>query len=288
MGFPFHGGLEECVHFIYPLCKCVNLIQFMCSRGDAVVKTLQVYRTAWWAAHYKAPTPKRHYCYANSSRIYKLDKGKLTGWKRSANYDQVKTAVQYTDSRGKRRWTGTRALKRTECLDMFEYSNCVPFFHIIWFNCPFQGENCKPRFIGFEFLGTKTRATIKGVHASVCTWAGGSLPWTCPFSPGTASPPWTCSSGHPVLQLAPRDRWPGLCWAGERFQLFTKESEPPNSWWVEGTHPSTNFWCGAIKQYIPILGLGVAGVKQITFEHHNVWFSISFWSHIQAAQQRNP
>lgn len=78
--------------------------------------SIQVFRTSWWAAHYRAPTPKRHYCYCNSPAIVALDKGKLTGWKNIEKSDKNKTAVQYKNSTGKVCFKGTKALKRTEWL----------------------------------------------------------------------------------------------------------------------------------------------------------------------------
>lgn len=79
---------------------------------------LQVFRTSWWARHYLAPTPKRHYCYANTPEIARLDRGKLTGWKATKKPEKYKTAQQYRDSKGILRYKGTAGLKRTETLDI--------------------------------------------------------------------------------------------------------------------------------------------------------------------------
>ena len=37
----------------------------------------KVFDTRWWMCQYGAPTPKRHYAYSNSDKIYLLNQGKL-------------------------------------------------------------------------------------------------------------------------------------------------------------------------------------------------------------------
>ena len=37
--------------------------------------TIKVYRVAWWMSLFAAPTPKRHYAWANTSEIIRLDHG---------------------------------------------------------------------------------------------------------------------------------------------------------------------------------------------------------------------
>lgn len=62
-------------------------------------------------AHYSARTAKRHYCYANTPSILRIDKGKLTGWK-----NKVKSADRYIDGSGKKRYKGNANLRATENL----------------------------------------------------------------------------------------------------------------------------------------------------------------------------
>ena len=61
---------------------------------------------------YSAPTPKRHYAFSNSREIHRLDKGKLTGWKKS----KVQTVRQYVGADGKQRYVGTKHLRPTQPL----------------------------------------------------------------------------------------------------------------------------------------------------------------------------
>ena len=83
----------------------------------------------WWMAHYKAPTPKRHWAYGNSPAIYSLDKGKLHSWQRKEKKDRVQTAVHYFDKNGVRRWKGTKKLRATENLERsFSPYTCVFIF----------------------------------------------------------------------------------------------------------------------------------------------------------------
>ena len=65
-------------------------------------------------AHYSSRTAKRHYLYANTPAVLKLDKGKLVGWKNKDS--KVKSAVKYVDGSGKQRYKGTEHLRATESL----------------------------------------------------------------------------------------------------------------------------------------------------------------------------
>ena len=80
----------------------------------------EVHCVKWWMAHYQSSTPKRHYAYSNSHYIHRLDKGVLQGCKK--NKDQkVVTAVRYTDASGKKRYKGTKQLRSTETLDLYQF-----------------------------------------------------------------------------------------------------------------------------------------------------------------------
>ena len=79
-------------------------------------------------AHYRAPTPKRHYAYSNSKVIHRIDKGRLAGWKPRG--EKVTTAEHYTDASGKKRYKGTKALRSTETLGLI-----VSLIHIVWDIC---------------------------------------------------------------------------------------------------------------------------------------------------------
>ncbi len=75
--------------------------------------------------HYDSPTPKRHYGYANSREILKLDRGRLQMSQRKPRKDRVKTAVVYKDRSGKQRYKGTKLLRATENLIVIDGH---PFF----------------------------------------------------------------------------------------------------------------------------------------------------------------
>ena len=62
-------------------------------------------------AHYKSPTPKRHYAYANSEKIHELDKGPLRA------VDRNITAEHYFNKQGKKCYKGTKHLRPTETLE---------------------------------------------------------------------------------------------------------------------------------------------------------------------------
>ena len=63
--------------------------------------------------HYQSATPKRHYGYANSPVIHRIDRGKLQGWK-NRGVKKVETAQKYKDKGGKDRYKGTPSLRSTE------------------------------------------------------------------------------------------------------------------------------------------------------------------------------
>lgn len=67
-------------------------------------------------AHYEAMSPKRHYMWANSREILKVDKGKLSGWRNDQRRPKRRTCVQYESADGKKRFHGTSELKKTEFL----------------------------------------------------------------------------------------------------------------------------------------------------------------------------
>ena len=67
--------------------------------------------------HYASRTPKRHWAYSNSNQVSKLDRGRLTGWKRkSMEEGGAPTAIVYKNKAGKTCYKGTAALKKTETL----------------------------------------------------------------------------------------------------------------------------------------------------------------------------
>ena len=79
----------------------------------------QVTKVHWWMRHYSSRTPKRHWAYANSTHVVKLDRGTLTGWKRkSIEEGGAPTAIVYKNKAGKTCYKGTAALKKTEILSL--------------------------------------------------------------------------------------------------------------------------------------------------------------------------
>ena len=78
----------------------------------------------WWMQHYKAPTAKRHYGYANSPVVRRLDRGTLQRTKHGSDQQKIQTCEKYYDGSGKLRYKGTRHLKGTEPLA--SNSNCFP------------------------------------------------------------------------------------------------------------------------------------------------------------------
>lgn len=78
----------------------------------------------WWMQHYKAPTAKRHYGYANSPVVRRLDRGTLQRTKHGSDQQKIQTCEKYYDGSGKLRYKGTRHLKGTEPLA--SNSTCFP------------------------------------------------------------------------------------------------------------------------------------------------------------------
>lgn len=71
----------------------------------------KMYKTSFWMKHFGGVTPKRTCLWSWSWGVSIFNKGKL---RRAQLKSAVKTAVAYTDGKGKRRWKGTTALKGTQ------------------------------------------------------------------------------------------------------------------------------------------------------------------------------
>ena len=84
------------------------------SLGDSDWIWIKVTIVKWWMWHFGGSTAKRHYAVSNSDAISKLDRGRLTGWKKLPPSRQ--TARRYRDHNGKSRYVGTSQLKKTETL----------------------------------------------------------------------------------------------------------------------------------------------------------------------------
>lgn len=65
--------------------------------------------------HYAARTAKRHYAYANSPTVLKIDRGKLQ-MSTIPRENKPVTCEKYHDRNGKLRFKGTKKLKQTETL----------------------------------------------------------------------------------------------------------------------------------------------------------------------------
>jgi hypothetical protein len=75
----------------------------------------EVYQAAWWMYHYGASSPKRHVIFSNTPHVAKLSLGRLLGWNAAMNKGK-KPCRTYQGKDGKKRFHGTRHLKRTEKL----------------------------------------------------------------------------------------------------------------------------------------------------------------------------
>jgi hypothetical protein len=67
----------------------------------------------WWMVHYGSKSPKRHIAYSNNKDISRLNRGRLTGWK-SENNANTKPVRTYMDKNGKKKFVGTKHLKKTQ------------------------------------------------------------------------------------------------------------------------------------------------------------------------------
>lgn len=101
---------STCVQFCPPML--ISYVVFTLG----VTSIAKVSRVGWWMGHYQSATPKRHYGYANSPVIHRIDRGKLQGWK-DRGVRKVVTAEKYKDKGGKNRYKGTTSLRSTEILE---------------------------------------------------------------------------------------------------------------------------------------------------------------------------
>lgn len=75
---------------------------------------LLVYRQGFWMAHFAHPNFKLTKIWSTSSRVWKLDFGKLTPEMRSKHSSN--TTKRYTNTKGEHRFTGTKELKSSQSL----------------------------------------------------------------------------------------------------------------------------------------------------------------------------
>ena len=73
----------------------------------------EVYCQKFWMKHWGHPNPKHSIMWSTSPLIRMLYLGKLIGDQRRSQY---KSAVAYKDSRGRKKYKGTKDLKRTGLL----------------------------------------------------------------------------------------------------------------------------------------------------------------------------
>lgn len=87
----------------------------------------QVWQAAWWAAHYRAPTPKRHICWANSPAIVHFDMGTLSRvlQKELAKKNNHAKPTETYSSGGKKRFKGTKHLRATGPLPQLSRNQTV-------------------------------------------------------------------------------------------------------------------------------------------------------------------
>ena len=88
---------------------------------------------SWWMRHYGSESPKRHVMFANTPWISRLSLGRLFGWKAEINKG-TKPCRSYISKDGKRRFHGTRFLKRTELLVEVKEMGLT----LLHFSCPAQ------------------------------------------------------------------------------------------------------------------------------------------------------
>lgn len=115
-------GLGGSLFFYLSRCLLENPASSIIMQHDRMqwlIKRLKmfgvlVYRQGFWMAHYSHPNFKLTKLWSTSSAIWKLDFGKLTPdmkRKHSSN-----TTKRYINSKGERRWTATRNLKKSQRL----------------------------------------------------------------------------------------------------------------------------------------------------------------------------
>lgn len=105
-GYSFHlAG----IHWIHP-----NIF-FVILKGLFNAITSEVFESCWWMRHYGGESPKRHVMFSNSPWVVELSLGRLVGWKKENN-EGKKPCRTYVDSKGVRRFVGTKHLKGTEPL----------------------------------------------------------------------------------------------------------------------------------------------------------------------------
>ena len=79
----------------------------------------KVHKASWYMLHYGSATPKKSYAFSNSRHVSNLNAGKLRNWAATKKALKEKgqhsdLVVKYEDRNGKKRWKGSKQLRRSE------------------------------------------------------------------------------------------------------------------------------------------------------------------------------
>lgn len=115
------------VHILNMCEQCVHLFGSEKNNSRNIFHfESEVFQASWWMYHYGSTSPKRHVIFSNSSHVSKLSMGRLLGWKAASNHGR-KPCRSYKGKDGKRRFHGTRHLKRTEKLVSMFGAHGIPW-----------------------------------------------------------------------------------------------------------------------------------------------------------------
>lgn len=104
------GGLLMSCSVINGLCYVIFCHVWTISK---ILLCTQVFRSCWWMRLFQSSSPKRHVAYSSSPWVERFNLGRLTGW--SPKMNKEKNTASYVDPiTGKRKWHGTKNLKKTE------------------------------------------------------------------------------------------------------------------------------------------------------------------------------
>ena len=99
--------------FSFPILFGIPRLEQSIAMLEQTQKTIEVYRTTFWMAHFKHATSKRSTLWSTCWPICHFNRGKLN---RKSFKKEYETAVRYVDGSGKQRWKGSSKLKGTQTL----------------------------------------------------------------------------------------------------------------------------------------------------------------------------
>ena len=226
-------GLEQFVCFIFFCIVGINEDAFI--NGCLIfsnwsVPVFEVTRCKWYMLHYTSPSPKPLFAYSNSAAVAQLNMGKLVNWKKQkasavkGGY-HIQTCETYYDASGRKRFKGTKQLRRTEFLIWIVFRKMFLLFDFFLFFRKQTYWNITerhfPKHQSLAILCPCSPLQSEGIPCPIWIQNGRFISWFDHDQPWPSKCSRPTPFGNSVLPCHARlHRWFGVRQFGKRFQVF--------------------------------------------------------------------